>query len=146
MGAGRVFDKDQSVAEDNQREIEILRLQAAEIAVLLQLGDLLPGDISRSLCSLFPRDSLWSVPHCNSNMVQYQADIKEGSRGGSDEGASIDIISYSDKGRKSEVPETIRSHEAWASSQVDRNSILMIITNFSIPQRMGFWGFGVLGF
>ena len=98
MGAGGVFNKDQSVAEDNQREIEILRLQAADTAVLLQFGDLLPGDIPRSLCSLFPRDSFWSDPHSNSHMVQSQVDSKEGTRRGSDEGASIDIISYRNKG------------------------------------------------
>ena len=74
MGAGRVFDKDQSVAEDNQREVEILRLQAAETAVLLQFGVLVFGDLPRSLCSLFPGGSFWSDPHSNSNMVQSQAD------------------------------------------------------------------------
>ena len=74
MGAGRVFDKDQSVSEDNQRAVEILRLQAAKTAVLLQFGVLVFGDLPRSLCSLVPRGSLWSDPHSNSNMVQSQAD------------------------------------------------------------------------
>ncbi len=99
MGGGRVFNKDQSVAEDNQREVEILRLPAAETAVLLQFGVLLVGDLPRSLRSLFPRDSLWSDPDCNSYMVQPQADCKEGTRGRSDEGSSIGIISYRYKGR-----------------------------------------------
>ena len=94
MGAGRVFNKDQSVAEDNQREVEILRLQAAKTAVLLHFGLLVFGDLPRSLCSLFPRGSLWCDPHRNCNMVQSEADSKEGNRRGSYEGVSIGIISY----------------------------------------------------